>query len=92
MARQSKYDEAYRRNAVALVDGGRTASSVAKELGIHVNYLYEWLKLYRQKPSTRKISPDRDLEMEQLRKELDRVKMENEILKKATAIFARPHK
>ncbi len=91
MTRQSKYDEAFRRNAVALVESGRTAAAVARELGIHVNYLYGWLKQYRTKPSSRKISPDRDLELEQLRKDLARVTMERDILKKVTAIFSRDH-
>jgi transposase len=92
MARQSKYDEHFRRNAVALVESGRTASSVARELGIHVNHLYDWLKVYRTKPSSRQVSPDRDVELERLQKAYDQLKTEHEILKKAVAIFSRPPK
>lgn len=92
MARQSKYDESFRRNAVSLIEGGRTAASVARELGIPVNHLYEWTRQYRTTPSTRKVSPDRDLEMEQLRKAYDQLKLEHEILKKAVGIFSRQHK
>lgn len=91
MARHSKYDESYRRQAVAMVQEGRPAAAVARELGIHVNYLYDWLKASRpESPSGNEESLAR--QYAKLQKEHARLQMEHEILKKAVGIFSRPPK
>ena len=50
-----------------------------------LNKLYEWKKKFAQSPG----SDDRDAELRRLKRELTRVTEERDILKKATAYFAR---
>ena len=87
-----KYDEAFKRSAVELVESGQRASQVAKDLGIHVNQLYGWCKQYGSRPSTHGNASHNQDEVTQLRKELDRTRMELDILKKALGIFSRTQK
>lgn len=73
---------------------------VCKELGISNSSMYKWIATARYKPGTKdapialeKPNPfELTEEIKQLKKELARVKEEREILKKATAFFARHEK
>jgi transposase len=95
MARK-KYDEAFRAEAVRLVREGRrngqSIERVSKNLGVHSNTLREWLRhddLVHAGDGTNTANLDPASEVEQLRKEIRLLKMEREILKKATALFAK---
>lgn len=85
-----KYDDAFKTNAVKLVESGQRAAQVARDLGMHVNQLYHWCRRYGTVPSTHGNAAHNQDEVTQLRKELERTKMELDILKKAVTIFARP--
>jgi len=74
-------------------DGTRTIAETAKALGIHENQLYRWRHQYREDatqafPGKGRLRP-RDEEVSQLKKELERVSRERDILKKAVAIFSK---
>jgi transposase len=84
-----KYDEAFKRNAVQLVESGQSVSQVAKDLGVPANQLYAWCKKYRRTPSQHGNALSNQDEVTLLRKELARTQMELDILKKAIAIFGR---
>jgi transposase len=84
-----KYDEAFKRNAVELVESGQTGAQVARDLGVPANQLYSWCKQYRRTPSKHGNALVNQDEVTQLRKELARTQMELDILKKAIAIFGR---
>ena len=76
-----------------LVDSRRPLAQVARELGVHENLLRKW-KTAVGMGSGAGTSPDSGLftlaeENRRLRFELARVKEERDILKKATAFFAR---
>jgi len=92
MSNYSKYDESFKKNAVDLVRSGQKASQVARDLGIHAETLYQWVRKYRPSPgSVPAISPSSlAKELEVLRKENELLKMERDILKKAVGIFSRP--
>ena len=85
-----KFTEDFRREAVRLVsDSERPLKDVAAELGVSVTTLRTWVRTVpRQKQG-----PGRVLSLEeqvrQLRKENERLREEREILKKATAFFAK---
>jgi len=85
------YSQEYKEETVALVlKSGRPCSQIAKELGIKESTLYSWVS--QLKPSTPPpTQTTQDLEKEniRLRKELAILKEEREILKKATAFFAK---
>ena len=88
------FSREFKVEAVRLVkERGVSYSQAARELGIHVNVLRGWVGQHEADPegSFGGTSPKKTeaLELAQLRKELARVKMERDILKKAVAYFAK---
>lgn len=68
---------------------GKPISQLAKEYGLIEQTVYKWKKLYApsvEVDQEKSISQKDYLEMQ---KKIQQLEMENEILKKATAIFAR---
>ena len=86
----TKYDEEFKRNAVRLVESGQSAAQVARDLGLQANQVYAWRKRYGSTPSVHGNAAHNQDEVTQLRAELERTKMELDILKKAVSIFSRP--
>lgn len=75
--------------------GKMTATSVAKELGLHDSTVYSWLKKHREDPDNAlpgsgKQKPE-DADLRKLREENTRLKAEVEFLKKAAVYFAKDH-
>ncbi len=93
--RYRQYDEQFKREAVSLLaTSGRSASSVARSLGIHSNLLHTWRKQYGSKQAAKAqasapAAMPSLVEME-LRKKLREAEMERDILKKAISVFSRP--
>ena len=93
----NKYPESFRKEAIRLADQpGRTATDVAKELGIHVGQIYNWRAQYSKLSKKQfKIvdgvdySKNESAEIRKLRKEVAKLKEERDFLKKATAYFAK---
>ena len=85
-----KYTQEFKNEAVKLVtEQGYTRTRVAKTLGISPKNVNKWVKAATKKePAKRATTPEQE-EIKRLRKENDRLRMEREILKKATAFFAR---
>jgi transposase len=88
------YDTEFKRDAVKLViEGGRRATEVAKGLGINENVLYRWIKQYREDPKNsfpgKGFLKPEDEGLRKLKKELQDVKEERDILKKAVGIFSK---
>ena len=88
--KKSFYSPEFKTQAISLVrEAKRSASEVAKELGINVNTLYNWLSPVTDK-SAKKLSNDDILsENKRLKKELAQAELERDILKKAAAYFAK---
>ena len=94
-SRQHRYSEEFRREALRLLErGDRPVTQLAAELGVST----ESLRLWRQQAAaatsavhspTRATVASLDEENRQLRQENARLLEEREILKKATAFFAR---
>ena len=73
---------------------GVSKGQVAQDLGIHSNMLRKWIRLARgdSNPKLTKATEsaaDLARENQRLHKELAQLKMERDILKKATAYFAK---
>lgn len=91
---RKKYTSQFKLDAVKLVlEQGYKISEAARNLEIHQNLLRNWKKEYEQnqkKTFDKKAfkTPEQE-ELERLRKENAQLKMEKEILKKATAFFAK---
>ena len=89
---RARYTLAYKQEAVRLVKAGQAASVTAKVLGLPQQTLSNWLRLADKgqlKGVTDKPVSAEQAELARLRAELARVKMERDILKKATAYFAK---
>lgn len=90
-----KYDREFKRQAVQLCEQeGVTIAQIARELGIDVKRLYRWRAEHQRQgdgafPGQGRLPDDED-EVRRLQRELARVQMERDILKKALGVLARP--
>lgn len=85
-----RYTEEFKRDAVSQVkDRGYSVKDVSERLGICTKSLYDWCARYHKPPKAIQEDKDQAAEIRRLRSELARVKEERDILKKATAYFAR---
>jgi len=91
-AARARYTLEYKLEAVRMVKGGQSLAAVSKILSIADQTLHNWVKAAREGrlggAGTRPVDPQQ-MELARLRAELARVKMERDILKKATAYFAK---
>jgi transposase len=89
MARRS-FTVEFKTSAARLVrDQGYTVAQAAQSLGVDKRSIREWVAKFA--PQAPAAGPEADLrrELERLRAENKRLLMEREILKKATAFFAK---
>ena len=88
-----QYSKEYKEEAVALViEQGYSVPKAAESLGINPNMLYKWKeKMEEQQQGVLLDGNERD-ELKRLRKEVKELRMEKEILKKASAFFAKEMK
>ena len=96
MAKKS-YTSEFRREAVRHArQPGVSLTQAAKDLGVHQNVLRDWCRKFDA--GQWEEAPGADLksaqakEIARLKRELDRVTMERDILKKAAAYFAKESK
>lgn len=94
MARKFKYPEEFRREAVELVKtSGRTQADIARSLGVNITTLSAWLIADRDKAAQaadpKALSEDERDELRRLRREVQELRQDREILRKAAAYFAR---
>lgn len=85
-----RYTEEFKVEAIKqITEGGHSVQDVSHRLGVSSHSLYAWIRKYgndgRQSPKV----DDQAAEIKRLRAELKRVTEERDILKKATAYFAK---
>jgi transposase len=91
-----RYDEAFKQEAVRLwITSGRSAETTARELGLSVFDLYKWRKTYAipplgAAPPAPKTMAGLQSENERLRREVERLTEQRDILKKAAGILSEP--
>ena len=91
--KRRSYSKEFKVNAVKMVlQRGKRASEVARDLGIQENMLYLWKRKYSEDeqesfPGQGNLK-DRDAYVRQLERENKRLKDERDILKKAAIFFA----
>lgn len=84
-----RYTEEFKIEAVKqITERGYSVYDVAQRLGVTTHSLYSWRKKYASGPQ-RNATLDQSAEIKRLRAELKRVTEERDILKKATAYFAK---
>ncbi len=88
------YTREFKLEAVKMmVEQNRSARDVGESLGINPGLLYDWKRKFRAEgvlafPGNGKLGPH-EAELRELRRELERTRQERDILKKATAYFAK---
>lgn len=93
MVTRRKFSREFKLEAVRLVvERGVAVAQAGRELDVHENVLRKWVKQYRQDaqaafPGHGVMAPEQ-AELARLRKEVAKLKMERDILKKAAAYFA----
>ena len=94
MGTRRKFTDEFKREAVKLAtQPGVPLTKVAAELGVERSVLRRWIlntQGGRYEPTPGKsLKSDTQAELEQVKRELARVKMERDILKKALGYFAK---
>jgi len=84
-----KFTDEFKQEAVKLVtEQGLSVAEAARNLGIHANLLSNWKTKLEADLEESSLSEDERMELARLRAEVRRLRMERDILKKATAFFA----
>lgn len=92
MTNKRTYTKEFKLDAINLVlEQGYSGAEAARSLGLHESVLRRWLREHRDLEDSAfkgqgKLSAEQE-EIRRLREENKRLKMEKEILKKATAFF-----
>lgn len=92
MAKHKRYNKDFKLQAARLVtEQGYSLRDAAERLGVSAWSIRYWINSFRKTAELPPESPTQPTadELKQLRKENARLRMENEILKKAAAYFAK---
>ncbi len=88
-----KFTDEFKAETVKLIrESGRTVGSVARELDLTETAVRGWVKQAKASGSVDTLSPDERAELRRLRKENQELRMEKEILRKATVFFAKENR
>ena len=89
---KQEYTPEFKEVAVKRVNSGQGITAVAKDLGLVEQTLRNWVKAAKagklNLPGAKTVTPEQ-MELSRLRAENARLRLECEILKKATAYFAK---
>lgn len=96
MAKRKRYSRTFKKEATKAVENavrvGGTVNSVAASLSVKENTLARWVQISRrheEDEATGGLTETERSELGELRREVKRLRVEREILKKATAFFAK---
>ena len=84
------FTEDFKQEAVRLTEtSGRTISQIAKDLDLGLSTLARWKRQFREADLLSGPHDDKNKELARLRKENELLRQERDLLKKATAFFAK---
>ena len=92
--KRRRFDREFKQEAVRLItEGSQSVAAVARDLGIHANQIRRWRQQMLEDPEHAfpgqgRLKPQ-DEEVRKLKRELESVKQQRDILKKALAIFSK---
>jgi transposase len=86
--KRRRHSDEFKQEAVRLVtDQGYSVAEAARNLSLHENLLRTWKKKSESEANDSELSEEERMELARLRAENKRLRMERDILKKATAFF-----
>jgi transposase len=89
---KGNFTEDFKLDAIKqITERGYSVADVSSRLGVSTHSLYAWMKRYAVPPVVA-AKEDQTAEIRRLKQELSRVTEERDILKKATAYFAKDAK
>ena len=89
MAKRKKYTKEFKEEAAKLViDQGYTQEEASKNLGVAAKNLSRWIQEIQGSKIKKSTQTPDSVEVARLKKEIHKLKLEREILKKAAAFFA----
>lgn len=94
MKKRKRFTDQFRADAVALVESGRSVEAVARDLDVETSCLYAWRRKAKAQLENFGSEGERAVgeqpvadEVLELRRQVDRLQRENNILKKAAVIL-----
>lgn len=82
------YNEEFKKTIVTLYENGKKLAELSREYGINESTIRPWIKKYGTITTSTGEITNND-EIIKLKKKLQEIELENEILKKAVAIFSK---
>jgi transposase len=92
MSRQQQHTSQFKSEAVQLAKSShKSVTEIARDLGINAGTLYRWIAEAEgvEKDGSPVVGEDMQAEVKRLRRELETVRQERDILKKAISVFSR---
>jgi transposase len=92
--KRRRYDKEFKLSAVKMImEEGMNTAQVSRDLGVNENSLYKWKREYVSDqqnafPGKGRMKPEEE-ELRELRKQVKRLEMERDILKKAIGYFTK---
>ncbi len=87
--KRKRYTEEFKKQIVELYRNGKTVIELSGEYGIIEQTIYKWIHLYEPAGKNEQGKTITQQDIFAMQKRIKDLEMENEILKKATAIFAK---
>jgi len=87
--KERKYTEEFKKQIVELYENGRTVIDLAREYGLVEQTIYKWIHRYEPFAKNEQGETVTQADVKAMQRRIAELEMENEILKKATAIFAK---
>ena len=84
-----KYPEEFKKQIVELYENGKSVINLAREYGLVEQTIYKWIHRYETVAKDESGKGVSQADINAMKKRIAELEMENEILKKATAIFAK---
>lgn len=84
-----RYNKEFKKQIVSLINNGKKVSEIIEEYNIARSTIHKWVKDYNNSGSfkAKDNRSDKEKELIKLRKENQKLKMENDILKQAALIL-----
>lgn len=87
--KERKYTEEFKKQIVELYENGKSVIDLAREYGLVEQTIYKWIHRYEPFAKNEQGEAVTQADVKAMQRRIAELEMENEILKKATAIFAK---